>query len=43
MSFYPILLGIMTICTIQFGLLRTKEEKENIPMYDKDEDEADTL
>ena len=43
MSFYPILLGIMTICTIQFGLLRTKEEKENIPMYDKNEDEADTL
>ncbi|MCQ8213683.1 Na+/H+ antiporter NhaC family protein, partial [Cetobacterium somerae] len=28
-SFYPILLMLFTIITIQFGLLRTKEEKQN--------------
>lgn len=28
-AFYPILLIIFTLITIQFGLLRTKEEKEN--------------
>ena len=27
-SFYPVALLIATIVTIQFGLLRTKEEKE---------------
>ena len=27
-SFYPVALIIVTIITIQFGLLRTKEEKE---------------
>ena len=29
-SYYPILLGVAAIATIQFGLLRTKEEKEAI-------------
>ena len=27
-SFYPVLLGLAAIITIQFGLMRTAEEKE---------------
>ena len=32
-GYYPILLAICTIVTIQFGLLKTKEEKEGINIY----------
>ncbi len=37
-NFYCFILAIVAICTIQFGLLRTKEEKENIKMYDEDDE-----
>lgn len=32
-NYYQYLLGIATIITIQFGLLRTKEEKDGTPLY----------
>lgn len=32
-SYYPALLAAATIITIQFGLLKTKEEKEGISLY----------
>lgn len=32
-SYYPMLLGIAAIITIQFGLLKTKEEKSGINLY----------
>ena len=39
-SYYPILLGLATIVTIQFGLLKTKEEKNGISLYPEGEEEA---
>ena len=39
-SYYPILLGLATIVTIQFGLLKTKEEKNGISLYSEGEEEA---
>ena len=36
-SYYPALLAVATIITIQFGLLRTKEEKAGINLYKDDE------
>ena len=39
MTFYPLLLAVATIITVQFGLMKTKEEKENIALY-PDEDET---
>lgn len=42
-SYYPALLALATIVTIQFGLLKTKEEKAGISLYsDVDADEAVT-
>ena len=32
-SYYPALLALATIITIQFGLLKTKEEKAGISLY----------
>ena len=37
-NFYCFILAIVAICTIQFGLLRTKEEKEGIQMYDENDE-----
>ena len=37
-NFYCFILAIVAICTIQFGLLRTKEEKEGIKMYDENDE-----
>lgn len=42
-SYYPFFLAIVAVITIQFGLLRTKEEKENIAMYADEELEAQSL
>ena len=39
-SYYPILLGLATIVTIQFGLLKTKKEKNGISLYSEGEEEA---
>ena len=36
-NYYPFLLAIVTIITIQFGIMRTKEEKEGLDQY-ADED-----
>lgn len=35
-AYYPMLLGLATIITIQFGMLRTKEEKAGINLYTED-------
>lgn len=32
-SYYPMLLAVAAIITIQFGLMKTKEEKQNISLY----------
>lgn len=32
-SYYPMLLAIATIITIQFGLMKTKEERQGINIY----------
>lgn len=37
-NFYCMILAVVSIITIQFGLGRTKEEKEGIPMYDENEE-----
>ena len=37
-NFYCFILAIVAICTIQFGLLKTKEEKEGIKMYDENDE-----
>ena len=37
-NYYPFLLAIVTIITIQFGIMRTKEEKEGIDQYPDEED-----
>lgn len=37
-NFYCFPLAIVALCTIQFGLGRTKEEKEGIKMYDEDDE-----
>lgn len=34
-NYYVFILGIVALITIQFGLGRTKEEREGIPMYDE--------
>ena len=34
-NFYVFVLAVVALATIQFGLARTKEEKQNIPMYDE--------
>ena len=39
-SYYPFLLAIAAVITIQFGLLRTKEEKMGIELYQDTEIEA---
>lgn len=33
-NYYVFILAAVTLCTIIFGLLKTREERENIPMYD---------
>ena len=38
-SYYPFLLAIAAIITIQFGLLRTKEEKMGVELYKESEAE----
>ncbi len=40
-SYYPALLALATIITIQFGLLKTREEKEGINLYDDQEEAAE--
>ncbi|WP_298021222.1 Na+/H+ antiporter NhaC family protein [uncultured Dysosmobacter sp.] len=40
-SYYPMLLAVATIITIQFGLLKTKEEKEGINLYTDGEETAE--
>lgn len=44
-NYYIYLLAIAAVVTIQFGLLRTKEEKENVPLYTEDDEtmEAESL
>ena len=37
-NFYCFILAIVAICTIQFGRLKTKEEKEGIKMYDENDE-----
>ena len=37
-NFYCFILAIVAICTVQFGLLKTKEEKEGIKMYDENDE-----
>ncbi|MBQ7777793.1 MAG: Na+/H+ antiporter NhaC family protein [Oscillibacter sp.] len=37
-NFYCMILAVVSIVTIQFGLGRTKEEKEGIPMYDENQE-----
>ena len=32
-SYYPMLLAIATIITIQFGLMKTKDERQGIKIY----------
>ena len=32
-SYYPMLLAIATIITIQFGLMKTKDERQGINIY----------
>lgn len=34
-NYYVYILAIVTIITIQFGLMKTREEKEGIPLYDE--------
>ncbi len=34
-NYYCFFLAIVSLCTIQFGLGRTKEEREGVPMYDE--------
>lgn len=34
-NYYVYILAVVTLLTIQFGLMRTKEEKEGIKMYDE--------
>lgn len=38
-GYYPLLLAVVTAATTVFGLLKTKEEKEGIPCYPKQETE----
>ena len=38
-NYYQYALGLAAILTIQFGLLKTKEEKEGIPLYSENEEE----
>lgn len=38
-SYYPILLALATIATIQFGLLKTKEEKTGVNLYPEEDPE----
>lgn len=33
-SYYPMLLAIAAIITIQFGLMKTKEEKQGVNIYE---------
>ena len=40
-NYYQYALGIAAIITIQFGLLKTKEEKEGIPLYTEDSEVAE--
>lgn len=43
-NFYIYLLAVTAIITIQFGLLRTKEERSGVPLYHEDEETlADSL
>lgn len=37
-SYYPVLLALATIVTIQFGLMKTKEEKAGVSLYNDEED-----
>ncbi len=37
-NFYVYILAVVSLATIQFGLMRTKEEKEGIKMYDENEE-----
>lgn len=39
-NYYQVILAVCTLATIQFGLLRTKEEKEGVPLY-RDAEVAD--
>ena len=38
-AYYPIFLALATVITIQFGLMKTKEEKAGISLYADEEDE----
>lgn len=42
-SYYPMLLAVAAIITIQFGLMKTKEEKQNINLYPDTESDDDPV
>lgn len=42
-GYYPLMLAVATIVTIQGGLLKSKEEKQGISCYSEEEDAAATL